>query len=108
MIYIASPYSHQLDSVRYERFTLARAYAHHLMAQGRVCFSPIAYGRQFEKVFSVAPDHETWMDFNNWMLLASQDVHVLKLDGWLQSRGVTHEIALANDHGIPVSYVEPV
>ena len=89
MIYIASPYSHQLDSVRYERFTLARAYAHHLMAQGRVCFSPIAYGRQFEKVFSVAPD-------------------VLKLDGWLQSRGVTHEIALANDHGIPVSYVEPV
>jgi hypothetical protein len=108
MIYIASPYSHQLDSVRYERFIAARVYANNLMQQGVVCFSPIAYGRQFEKVFAVAPDHETWMDFNNWMLLAAQEVRVLKLPGWQKSRGVAHEIALANDHGIPVTFAEPI
>lgn len=108
MIYIASPYSAPSDAVRYDRFMRARTYAHHLMAQGIVCFSPIAYGRQFEKVFAVAPDHETWMDFNDWMLLASQEVRVLMLAGWQESLGVAHEIALANDHGIPVSFVEPI
>lgn len=108
VIYIASPYSHQSDAVRYERFTRTRVYAHHLMAQGIVCFSPIVYGRQFEKVFIVPADYESWVDFNNWMLLASQEVRVLKLDGWQESRGIAHEIALANDHGIPVSFAEPI
>lgn len=108
MIYIASPYSDVSDAIRYERFIRARLYAQHLMSQGLVCFSPIAYGRQFEKTFSVAPDFETWLDFNNWMLLASQEVRVLKLPGWDRSRGVTHEIELATSHGINVTYVEPI
>lgn len=108
MIYIASPYSDPSDAVRYDRFIRVRTYAHQLMAQGIPAFSPIAYGRQFEKVFAVAPDHETWMDFNNWMLLASQEVHVLKLRGWDKSLGVAHEIQLAESHGISILFVEPI
>lgn len=108
MIYIASPYSDPSDVVRYDRFIRARNYAHHLMAQGHVCFSPIAYGRQFEKTFAVPPDFQYWLDFNNWMLLAAQQVDVLKLRGWEASNGVAHEIALAESHGIAIRFVEHI
>lgn len=108
MIYIASPYSDVSDAVRYDRFIRAQAYTHHLMAQGVVCFSPIAYGRQFEKAFAVAPDYETWLDFNNWMLLASQELRILKLRGWEKSRGIQHELQLAEAHGIAITFAEPI
>jgi hypothetical protein len=107
MIYIASPYSDISDAVRYDRFIRVQAYTHSLMARGISCFSPIAYGRQFEKAFAVPPTYEYWQDFNDYILLACTKMHVLKLEGWKKSRGVAHEIQLAETHGIETLFVEP-
>lgn len=107
MIYVASPYSDFSDAVRYDRFLRVRSYCHQLMQQGLICFSPIAYGRQFEKEFALPPSFEYWKDFNDYMLLASTSVHVLKLRGWDKSNGVAHELQLAEAHGIEIRLVEP-
>lgn len=106
IIYIASPYSHTDVAVRIERYRRAAQYAANLMLQGVQCFSPIAYGHQFNMIYGLPPDFKYWQDFNDRILLACDEVLVLKLDGYLESRGVQHEIKLADDNGIPVRYAQ--
>ena len=105
MIYIASPYSDPSDAMQYERFLLARNYAVSLMNSGFICFSPIAYGRQFQKQYDMGGDFETWLEFNNKMMHASSYIHVLMLPGWDKSRGVAYEIAFATRNSIPVARI---
>ena len=106
MIYIASPYSHPNDSVQYARFIAARDYTAFLMSQGYVAFSPIAYGRQFEKAHGVKGDHVTWLNFNKHLLRHSTFIHVLKLEGWEKSKGVEFEIQMAKSCHIPIEYIQ--
>jgi len=107
MIYIASPYTHEDVAVLVRRFQLAAAYAGSLMCRGRQCFSPIAYGHQFHLFHNLPIAFEYWQDFNDRILLACDEVHVLRIPGFEESRGVAHEIEMAERHGIPVRYVNP-
>ena len=105
MIYIASPYSDPNDAVQYERFMAVRDYSVTLMKLGLPCFSPIAYGRQFQKHYNMGGDFETWLQFNNHMMRTSSKVHVLTLSGWDKSKGVAHEIDFATRLPMPVIYI---
>lgn len=106
MIYIASPYSHPQPSVEQERYEKVKAYTTKLISEYKLlAFSPIVYGHQFRT--DIEGSFEQWADFDKYMIRHSSCMHVFKLPGWEESVGVTAEIELAVECGIPIHYVEP-
>lgn len=105
MLYIASPYSHPEAAVRNARYLAAFKYTTQCLHQGLIAFSPIVYGHQFALLENMPTDHIWWLEFNEHMLAASTEIHLLKLDGWQMSRGVAHELNFADRHGIPVKEI---
>jgi hypothetical protein len=108
-IYLASPYSHTDPAVTHARFKAACRAAAKLMGDGHAVFSPIAHSHVVadELPDALRLDHEFWMAQDLPILERCERVIVLKLDGWLKSRGVGREILHAVQHGIPVEYMEP-
>jgi hypothetical protein len=107
MIYLASPYSHPEASVREYRFRRICAIAGKLMEEGNVIFCPIAMGHPIACAHPTLPtDWEYWKLFGTEFLHASEKLIVAKMNGWESSAGVTGEIAIANEIGIPVEYME--
>lgn len=108
-IYLASPYSHPDANVRDARFKAACKKAAEYLAEGKCVFSPIAHSHPM--VEFLPP--EKCMDFDFWMtadlpiLRDAAELHVLMLDGWMTSRGVSREIEYADQVGIPVFRVQP-
>lgn len=105
MIYVASPYSHENPSVCFRRYIAALEYADRLIKAGHPTFSPIAYGYFFEQFCGANGNFESWIGFNDTMILRCDVVHVLMLEGWDRSRGVRHEIEFAHRNGIPVEHI---
>ena len=108
MIYLASPYTHDSSLIRFKRYSDAFRYTRHQMRLRATIFSPVVYGHQFAPHIAGASPYEFWEYFNNQMMLLATSVHVLQLDGWEQSRGIAHELKIADDLGIAVKYVEPI
>ena len=109
MIYLASPYSHPDSSVREERFQEICKIAGKLMEEGHVIFFPIAMGHPIACAHPSLPtDWQYWKRFGTEFLHASEKLIVAMMDGWVDSAGVTGEIAIANEIGIPIQYLEVV
>lgn len=106
MIYIASPYTHDSASARQSRYEAVLAYTKLQMRMGKIVFSPIVYGHQFALEDKDAIPFEYWKPFNEEMLLRSDELHVLRLDGWNCSKGVIAEMKLAFSSGIRVTTVK--
>lgn len=106
-IYLASPYSHPEASVREERFKAACKKAAQYLSKGKACFSPIAHSHPIADYMEEAArmDFELWMKADLPLLKDAAELHVLCLDGWRTSRGVTREIEYADQVGIPVKQV---
>lgn len=103
LIYLASPYSHTSPAVREHRYELTRIATARLLEEGFPVFSPIVYGKSMEKI--VGTDYLSWKPLNDAMLESSGFMLVLKLDGWLDSKGIKYEIDKAKRLEIPVSYI---
>jgi nucleoside 2-deoxyribosyltransferase len=109
VVYLASPYSHQHESVRQARFEAACKKAAKYIEEGICVFSPIAHSHPIADHM----DEEKRMCFNTWMkadlpiLRKCDELHVLCLDGWRLSKGVSREIQYADAMGIPVKQVFP-
>lgn len=108
MIYLACPYSHDDPTVRAERFMAANAAAGQLMKQGLVVFSPISQTHPIAEQVGLPLGWDYWEQFDTAFIEKSEQLIVLRLDGWANSLGVRSEIALAIKLGIPVTYMEPV
>lgn len=108
-IYLASPYSHPDPAVREARYKAACKKAAEYVSAGKPVFAPIAHSHPLCEF--MAP--EKCMDFDLWMkvdlaiLKDASELHVLMLEGWHSSRGVTREIEYADQVGIPVFRVQP-
>jgi hypothetical protein len=105
-IYLASPYSHPLSTVRYQRFELVCRIAGKMMIDGLVVFSPIAHTHPIAELCVLPSSWNYWHKYDEVMILGSYKVIVACIDGWRESKGVTAEIEIAHQHGIPVEYLE--
>lgn len=103
LIYLASPYSHPSEAVRRFRYLQARRFTVVHLAKGVAIFSPIVYGYDMETQIGVA--FEPWAALNDTMIQSSSEFWVLLIDGWKKSRGVAHEVALAQKLQLPIQYV---
>lgn len=104
MIYLASPYSHPDAAVRQQRFESACRAAAELIRRGHVVFSPIAHSHSIAQ-HGLPVDWRFWEAQDRRLLAACDELWVLTLDGWRESRGVQAEIAIARAAGKPVRFV---
>lgn len=74
---------------------------------GIAVFSPIAHTHFLADYMDEAKrmNFDLWMKMDLPILKDADELHVLCIDGWRQSRGVTREIEFATQIGIPVKQV---
>lgn len=106
MIYLASPYTHPDAAIREQRFhTVCRAAAA-LMRSGHMVFSPIAHSHPIA-MHGLPTTWDFWERVDREYLRRCDELVVLTLDGWKQSRGVQAEVRIAGDLGKPVRHLAP-
>jgi len=74
---------------------------------GFVVFSPVALSALLVGWGSRPWDDPWWYEWSMAFLGKADEVWVLMLDGWLESKGVQDEIAKARELGKPVWYLDP-
>jgi len=105
LIYLASPYS---AGDREANFNLVSALAAELVSQGYNVISPITYGHTLLQFKDMPEDWGFWMNFCSKLLYKCDKMIVYQMPGWETSRGIQEEISIANDHNIPIEYIEYV
>ena len=108
LIYLATPYSHHSHAVMLARFEQACRIAGRLMEQGMIVFSPIAHTHSIAVHCGLPRGWIYWQRYDRVMIGAATKVLVVKMEGWEESKGIAGEIAIANELGIPVEYMEAV
>jgi nucleoside 2-deoxyribosyltransferase len=103
-VYLAVPYTHPDPRVRADRFEVANRAAAALMRAGYCVFSPISHGHPISQC-GVSGDWTRWESLDRRMLRQCEEVVVLTLDGWRDSRGVQAELAIAAALDLPVRYM---
>lgn len=106
-VYLASPYSDPLPSVRQWRFEENLRVAAELMTAGLKVFSPIAHTHLIPVPEPLLTDHDFWLAQDIPILRCAAKLIVLTLPGWEQSRGVTREIEVARACQISIEYFNP-
>jgi hypothetical protein len=91
-IYVASPYTHSNEAVRELRYQNVMAYTAWLLKQERWAYSPIVHHHVMAARFALPHDFDYWMRLDFTMIDASSELHVLKIPGWQESKGVNAEI----------------
>jgi len=107
MVYLASPYAHPDPATREARFRAACRQAASLLRCGINVYSPIAHTHGIAAEGDLPTDWSFWEKFDRQYIKMCDEVWVLALDGWEESRGVQAEIALARKLGKPVVVLEP-
>jgi hypothetical protein len=75
-----------------------------LMNEGKVVFSPISHGHIIAEIHNLPTDWEYWEKSCKVFVSRSTKVLVIMAEGWESSRGVSEEIKVAEELGIPVEY----
>jgi hypothetical protein len=105
VIYIASPYTHESKYIREERFKSVSYYTYLQIKEGKVVFSPITYGHTLTYFGDLPTDWEFWEKLCISFLDKCNELHILTLEGWEESRGIKMEIEYAKKKGIPIKYI---
>lgn len=104
-IYVASPYTHPDPAVAQARYERVADYSAKCMLAGEFVFSPIAHHHPIAQRHVMPTDWEFWKRIDTAMLASSVGMRVLMMPGWEKSVGVTAEIEIAKELGIPVEFV---
>lgn len=105
MIYIACPYWHHDPAVRSSRRNAAMAYADSLTRAGVLNYSPLTYT---ERYAGEDIPEGYWIRHGLEMVKACDEVHVICLPGWEESRGIKGELRAARENNLKIIYKEDV
>ena len=106
LIYIAAPYQHDNMRIRNARVGMASTYAAYLVDQGEPVFSPLSHSAEIEFYRNTFEIPNRWYDIDLQILKVCTEMHVLKLGGWKESKGVRYELEQAKSQDIPVYMIE--
>jgi Domain of unknown function (DUF1937) len=109
-IYIASPYSDPDPKVREYRYLQVCYYTIGLLSKHEWAYSPIAANHDMAERFKLEQATIKWLPYNFALLSSAKEMHVLMLDGWKDSFGVTAEVAFwrgaREPAGLPLKFIE--
>ncbi len=113
LVYLASPYSaklkdgtvdHETQALRAEQVSAAAAL---LAGMNVMVYTPIAHGHAINRYSTLDGSWEVWGRHCLRLLRTCDELWVLMLPGWAESRGVQAEVDEANKLGMTVMYVNP-
>ena len=107
IIYLASPYSHPEEVIRKARDNAAKKAAGDLMRSGVTVFSPIAHSHGIAEAAGIPYDWPGWIKHDLEILRVCQQLWILQLPGWEESRGIKAEVEAALKRGMPIRPVKP-
>jgi hypothetical protein len=102
VIYLASPYSHPEESVRYGRYYKVIEATSDLIKQGYLVYAPIVHNHVITITPDIPKDFSFWKTFDVAMLKRCDAIAVLKLEGWEKSIGIQHELTVARYLHYPI------
>ena len=108
MIYLATPYNHEDPRIRHERFEMACFVAGQLMKEEVHVYSPIAHNHPIANLVDLPKGWDYWSVMDLHVIDRCEMVLVYEYSGWLESKGVSAEIAYAKMNNIPVRYLHPL
>lgn len=76
------------------------------MRHGLIPVSPIIFGNKVLEHVNLPSDFNTWNKLCYAYLDNCKEIHVLCINGWKQSKGVTSEIAYALKKKIDIKYID--
>ena len=100
LIYLASPFAHPSVVVREARLEAVRYVCGKMIDEGRIVLSPLVYAGELAQRGFHAP--QGWYAWDLQFLARSDELLVLQLPGWEESKGVLVEIAAAQARSIPI------
>lgn len=103
LIYLACPFSHKDELVRLDRVQKADQYTAYLISCGNIVFSPVTHSFRVARYLppKYLLNHEFWMKQDIPILKRCDELYILALNGWEQSKGVIREINAAITFKIP-------
>lgn len=102
LAYMASPYSDPDPEVRLKRFHEACKAASELMQLGYLVFSPICHSHSIAVGWGLPLGFDYWEALDRRMIAACDEVVVLTIPGWQESKGIAAELKIAAELGKPV------
>lgn len=105
MIYVASPYWHQDQSIINERMEIVYSIVAKLMRDGNSAVTPMLMHEVVLR-HNLPNDFAFWGDYSFNLLKRCDELHVVTIDGWDRSRGVAEEIRFARELNIPVVFID--
>lgn len=87
-------------------FLMANKYAAKMMKKGNIVFSPISHSHPIAIQESLPNTLEFWINQDLSFIYWCDEVHVVQLDNWMKSRGVSAEIEYAKQLNKPIKYIE--
>ena len=106
MIYLSMPYSDPDPAIRQWRFDAACKATAEMLRVGLIVISPVVLSHPLTN-YGLPDDWQFWQSYDRAYLEACSALAVLTLDGWRESEGVSNEIKIANDLGIPFWKIDP-
>ena len=106
MIYLASPYTSVFKDEEHKRYLETMKIVSELMRNGHHIFSPILHCHPIALSHKLPTDYKFWSEYNLGMIKVCEELWVLQLYGWQDSKGVQAEIKLALELEKPVAYIE--
>ena len=100
LIYLASPFAHPSAAVREARLKAVRHVCGKMIDEGRIVLSPLVYAGELAQRGFHAP--QGWYAWDLQFLARSDELLVLQLPGWKESKGVLVEIAAAQARNLPI------
>ncbi len=109
LVYLASPYSSPDKALQEYRFAAAALACGWLMDQYKDLsfFSPITHTHPIAVHCKLPGYWQFWAAYDRCMLSRCDELWVLCIDGWRTSNGVTAELKIARETGMPIHYVVP-
>jgi hypothetical protein len=109
LIYLASPYSSADPNTITRRVLDVQKATASLIEQGHLIFSPIVHSHPIHDIVSFSsvngPTMSDWMKYDFAMIDKADELWVLMLDGWIESKGVAAEIEHAIKTNKPIAYI---
>jgi len=107
-VYLASPYSHPNPHVMQARYEEVRLFIaltlRSLDYLNAVCISPILHNHNVAVHHKLPRDFSFWEKVDSVLLEHCDELWILQLNGWKESRGVALEKERTTQLGLPIRY----
>ena len=104
IIFVVVPYT-GTETEKQERYEYVARYIASLMNDGKQAYSPVALGHPIVQIANLPGDFEFWNEHCFGFIDICSEVHILKVDGWNHSDGVSSEIEYAKSINKDIKYI---